>query len=58
MIPGKQYTPEILLQIVWRHKWRIVLPFLVMGSDPVVDPTPFRLARFLDGSRAKPMGHV
>ena len=31
---------------------------LVMGRDPVVDPTPFRLARFLDGSRAKPMGHV
>lgn len=31
---------------------------LVMGRDPVVDPTPFRLARFLDGSRATPMGHV
>lgn len=31
---------------------------LVTGRDPVVDPTPFRLARFLDGSRAKPMGHV
>jgi glycine/D-amino acid oxidase-like deaminating enzyme len=31
---------------------------LVMGRDPVVDPTPFRLSRFLDGSRAKPMGHV
>jgi len=32
MIPGKQYTPEILLQIVWRHKWRIVLPFLVIAT--------------------------
>ena len=31
---------------------------LVMGRDPIVDPTPFRLARFFDGSRAKPMGHV
>ena len=31
---------------------------LVTGRDPVVDPTPFRLSRFLDGSRAKPMGHV
>jgi glycine/D-amino acid oxidase-like deaminating enzyme len=31
---------------------------LVTGRDPVVDPTPFRLRRFLDGSRAKPMGHV
>ena len=31
---------------------------LVMGRDPVVDPSPFRLSRFLDGSRARPMGHV
>ncbi|MFO1049991.1 MAG: FAD-binding oxidoreductase [Geminicoccaceae bacterium] len=31
---------------------------LVMGRDPVVDPSPFRLSRFLDGSRAEPMGHV
>ena len=31
---------------------------LVTGRAPVVDPSPFRLARFLDGSRAKPMGHV
>ncbi|MFO1039343.1 MAG: FAD-binding oxidoreductase [Geminicoccaceae bacterium] len=31
---------------------------LVMGREPMVDPTPFRLSRFLDGSRAKPMGHV
>ena len=28
---------------------------LVTGRDPVVDPTPFRLSRFLDGSRAEPM---
>ncbi len=32
MIPGKQYTPEIVLQIVWRHKWRIILPFLVIAT--------------------------
>ncbi len=31
---------------------------LVMGRDPVVDATPFRLSRFLDGTRAEPMGHV
>ena len=31
---------------------------LVMGREPVVDPTPFRLSRFLDGTRAEPMGHV
>ncbi len=32
MIPGKQYTPEIVLEIVWRHKWRIILPFLVIAT--------------------------
>ena len=31
---------------------------LVMGKDPVVDPTPFRLSRFLDGSVPEPMGHA
>ena len=32
MIPGKQYTPEIVLQIAWRHKWRIVVPFVVIAT--------------------------
>jgi polysaccharide chain length determinant protein (PEP-CTERM system associated) len=41
MIPGKQYTPEILLQIVWRHKWRIVLPFLVIA--PAASLVTYRL---------------
>ena len=31
---------------------------LVMGRDPIVDPTPFRLSRFLDGSTPRPMGHA
>ncbi|HEX3702482.1 MAG TPA: Wzz/FepE/Etk N-terminal domain-containing protein, partial [Vicinamibacterales bacterium] len=30
MIPGKRYTPELLLQIAWRHKWRIVVPFVLV----------------------------
>ncbi len=41
MIPGKQYTPEVLLQIVWRHKWRIVLPFLVIA--PAASLVTYRL---------------
>jgi len=31
---------------------------MVMGKDPVVDPTEFRLSRFLDGSTPRPMGHA
>jgi polysaccharide chain length determinant protein (PEP-CTERM system associated) len=31
MIPGKQYTPELLLQLAWRHKWRIAIPLMVVA---------------------------
>jgi polysaccharide chain length determinant protein (PEP-CTERM system associated) len=29
MLPGKKYTPEDLLQIAWRYRWALVLPFVV-----------------------------
>ncbi len=29
MLPGKQYTPEEILRIVWHHKWVIVIPFVI-----------------------------
>src|SRR5712691_2332922 len=32
MIPGKQYTPELLLQIAWRYKWRVVVPAALVAS--------------------------
>ena len=32
MIPGKPYTPEVLLQVVWRHRWRLILPFVLIAS--------------------------
>lgn len=33
MIPGKSYTPEVILQIAWRHKWWIVIPaVLITGA--------------------------
>jgi polysaccharide chain length determinant protein (PEP-CTERM system associated) len=32
VIPGKQYTPEILLSIAWRRKWWILVPALVIGT--------------------------
>lgn len=31
MIPGKKYTPEEVVAMVWRRKWIILLPFLVVG---------------------------
>ena len=34
VIPGKQYTPELVLAIAWRRKWLIVIPavLIVTGS--------------------------
>lgn len=31
MIPGKQYTPEEIVAMVWRRKWVILLPFLTVA---------------------------
>ena len=31
MIPGKKYTPEEILQMIWRRKWVILLPFLTIA---------------------------
>ena len=31
---------------------------LVTGSDPIVDPTPFRFTRFSDGSRPQPIAGI
>jgi polysaccharide chain length determinant protein (PEP-CTERM system associated) len=36
MVPGKKYTPEDFLQILWRRKWLIVLPFVVATAGTVV----------------------
>jgi polysaccharide chain length determinant protein (PEP-CTERM system associated) len=29
VLPGKKYTPEDILRILWRHKWLVVVPFAV-----------------------------
>jgi polysaccharide chain length determinant protein (PEP-CTERM system associated) len=36
MVPGKKYTPEDILQMVWRRKWLIVLPFLLVSAGTMV----------------------
>ena len=36
MIPGKKYTPEDFLDIAWRRKWLILLPFIVVASGTAI----------------------
>lgn len=31
MLPGKTYTPDDVARIAWRHKWTIVLPFVLVA---------------------------
>ena len=28
MLPGKKYTPEDILNILWRYKWVLLVPFV------------------------------
>jgi polysaccharide chain length determinant protein (PEP-CTERM system associated) len=44
MIPGKTYTPEDFLQIAWRRKWVILIPFVLIsvGTYLVVKRLPNR----------------
>ena len=32
MIPGKQYTPELMLDIARRHRWRILVPAVLFAA--------------------------
>ena len=36
MIPGKKYTPDDVLAIVWRYKWLIVLPTVLMACATIL----------------------
>jgi len=31
VIPGKQYTPEVIFELAWRRKWLIVLPTIAIA---------------------------
>ena len=31
MLPGKTYSPEELLRILWHGKWLIAVPFVVVS---------------------------
>jgi polysaccharide chain length determinant protein (PEP-CTERM system associated) len=32
VLPGKVYNPEAVLEVVWRHKWLVVTPFVLVAS--------------------------
>ncbi len=36
MLPGKKYTPEDILTIVWRSKWFLLVPFAVISAGTAV----------------------
>ena len=44
MLPGQKYTPEDIVQIAWRRKWLILLPFVVvsLGTAAVAAKLPAR----------------
>ena len=35
MIPGTQYTPELILTIAWRRKWWVLLPAIAIAAGVV-----------------------
>jgi polysaccharide chain length determinant protein (PEP-CTERM system associated) len=36
MLPGKRYTPEAILRILWRRKWVLVVPLVVIATTTAV----------------------
>jgi polysaccharide chain length determinant protein (PEP-CTERM system associated) len=36
VLPGKTYTPDIVLEAAWRHRWIILLPFVVATVGTVL----------------------
>jgi polysaccharide chain length determinant protein (PEP-CTERM system associated) len=36
MLPGKRYTPEAILRILWRRKWILVVPLVVIGTTTAI----------------------
>jgi protein tyrosine kinase modulator len=36
LIPGRKYTPEVLLALAWRRKWLVLLPTVFIGCGVAV----------------------
>jgi len=36
VLPGKKYTPEDILATLWRHKWLLIVPFLISATAAIL----------------------
>jgi polysaccharide chain length determinant protein (PEP-CTERM system associated) len=36
MLPGKKYRPEDYLEILWRRKWLVIVPFVIISLGTVI----------------------
>jgi polysaccharide chain length determinant protein (PEP-CTERM system associated) len=36
VLPGKKYTPEDILRILWRHKWLLIVPLVISTTAAIV----------------------
>ncbi len=36
MIPGKKYTPEDFVEIAWRRRWVILIPFILIAAGTAI----------------------
>src|SRR5687767_6235257 len=36
MLPGKKYRPEDYLEILWRRKWFVIVPFVIITLGTVI----------------------
>ena len=36
MLPGKSYTPEDILRLVWRRRWFVIVPFVAIFAGTLV----------------------
>ena len=43
MIPGKQYTPDELLRILWRGKWLVLVSFVLVTTATIVVASRIRV---------------
>jgi polysaccharide chain length determinant protein (PEP-CTERM system associated) len=63
MVPGKVYRPEDYVEILWRRKWLLIVPFVVIGLVTVLYtqtlPDQYRsLARVLVVPQQVPTNYV
>jgi polysaccharide chain length determinant protein (PEP-CTERM system associated) len=36
MLPGKRYTPEAILRLLWRRKWMLIVPLVLIATTTAI----------------------